>query len=61
MYAGLTLIGTVGSTNRIDFKNDLAASNWTALTNLVLPSSPYLFFDTSSPNATKRFYRVVQQ
>jgi len=61
MYAGLTLIGTVGTTNRIDFKNEIAASNWTVLTNLVLPSSPYLFIDANSPNSTKGFYRVVQQ
>jgi len=61
MYAGLTLTGMVGTTNRIDFKNDIAASNWTVLTNLVLPSSPYLFIDANSPNSTKGFYRVVQQ
>lgn len=61
MYAGLTLFGMAGTTNRIDFKNDLAAPNWTVLTNLVLPFSPYLFIDTNSPNSTKRFYRVVQQ
>jgi len=61
VYAGLTLMGMVGTTNRIDFKNDLAAANWTVLTNLVLPSSPYLFIDINSPNSTKGFYRVVQQ
>jgi N-acetylneuraminic acid mutarotase len=60
MYAGLTIIGVVGSTNRIDFKPDLATTNWTAMTNLVLPFSPYLFIDTNSPNSTKGFYRVVQ-
>ena len=61
MYAGLTLSGPVGSTNRIDFTASLAATNWTVLTNLVLPASPYLFIDTNSPNSATRFYRAVQQ
>jgi N-acetylneuraminic acid mutarotase len=61
LYAGLTLAGPVGSTNEIDFKTDLAATNWTELTSLVLPASPYLFIDTNSPSSANKFYRVVQQ
>ena len=60
-YAGLTLTGTVGSTNRIDVRNNLAATNWTALTNLILPSNPYLFIDPTPASGAGRFYRVVEQ
>ena len=60
-YAGLTLAGSVGSTNRIDYKNNLAATNWNVLTNLILPASPYLFIDTTPATAAGRFYRVVEQ
>jgi N-acetylneuraminic acid mutarotase len=60
-YAGLTLAGSVGSTNRIDYKNDLAATNWNVLTNLTLLASPYLSIDPTPAYGAKRFYRVVEQ
>jgi hypothetical protein len=59
LYAGLTLSGAVGATNRIDYRTDLNSSNWTALTNVVLPASPYLFIDTTSAATSRRFYRAV--
>jgi N-acetylneuraminic acid mutarotase len=59
MYAGLTVIGNVGGTYRIEYKNTLSATNWTTLTNMVLPASPYLFIDSTSPSAQQRFYRAV--
>ncbi len=61
LYAGLTIAGPVGSSNRIDYKSDLAATNWTALYSFVLPASPWLFMDTNSAGSAKRFYRVMQQ
>jgi hypothetical protein len=60
MYAGLTIVGTVGSTNRIEYKDNLTTTNWNVLTSLVLPASPYLFIDTNSASPAKRFYRVLQ-
>ncbi|PWU21135.1 MAG: hypothetical protein C5B50_02410 [Verrucomicrobia bacterium] len=59
MYAGLTVIGPVGSTNRIDYKNSFNNPNWTVLTNIVLSASPYLFIDTTSAFSSQRFYRAV--
>ena len=59
LYAGLTITGSVGATNRIDFRTDLSGTNWTALTNVVLPTSPYLFIDTTSAATARRFYRAV--
>ena len=59
MYAGITIVGTVGRAYRIEFANDAGGNNWTALTNLTLPSSPYLFIDLQSAGASKRFYQAV--
>ena len=61
MYAGLTLYGKVGSTYEIDYCSNLAASNWTALTTVVLSNNPYLYIDTNSTYFSHRFYRAVQQ
>ncbi len=59
MYAGLTILAPVGSTNQIQYVNDLNNTNWTTLTNLVLPSNPYIFIDYDSPGQSRRFYRDV--
>jgi outer membrane protein assembly factor BamB len=61
MYAGLTICGPVGSTNEIDYCNDLAASNWTALATIVLSNSSCLYIDTNSTYFSHRFYRAVSQ
>jgi sugar lactone lactonase YvrE len=58
MYAGLTIIGQVGDTYRIDYWNDLG-TNPTPLTNITLTTSPYLFIDTTSSAFSHRFYRAV--
>lgn len=59
MYAGLTIVGQVGGTYQIDYRNDLNSTNWFNLTNVVLPSSPYLFIDPASPQHAQRFYRAM--
>jgi hypothetical protein len=59
MYAGLTISAPVGSTNQIQYVNDLNNPNWIPLTNLVLPSNPYIFIDYGSPSQSHRFYRDV--
>src|SRR5258705_10549198 len=58
-YPGLTITGTVGNTYPIEYVDVLVngSNNWITLSNLVLPSSPYLFIDTSAPNLPHRFYR----
>jgi|ERR1035438_9603641 hypothetical protein len=59
-YAGISINGEVGASYRIEFKGSMDATNdWQELAELVLPVSPYLFFDTNSVSATKRFYRAV--
>jgi len=59
---GLRITGTIGTLFRIECRNELAPTNeWITLKNLVLPSSPYLFIETNSPIALKRFYRVTSE
>lgn len=60
MYAGLTITGVSGATYQIQYSTNLnSPTNWTTLTNLTLPSSPYLFFDVSSAGQPMRFYRAL--
>ena len=60
-YAGTTLIGTVGQQFRVEYADVVApgTTNWQVLTNLTLPSSPYLVIDPGSPGKPRRFYRAV--
>jgi hypothetical protein len=59
-YAGISISGEVGASYRIEFRGSMDATNdWQELANIVLPVSPYLFFDTNSISAPRRFYRAV--
>ncbi|PYK57996.1 MAG: hypothetical protein DME21_16410 [Verrucomicrobia bacterium] len=51
--------GAAGSRCQLEAAPSLPSTNWTTLTNLLLPSSPYVFQDTTSSNLSTRFYRVV--
>ena len=61
LYSGATLGGPVGQQFRVDYADvvNVGATNWMVLSNLTLPSSPYLVIDPSSPSQAKRFYRAV--
>jgi hypothetical protein len=60
-YAGLTIVGGVGQKFRVDYADVLVSgsTNWQVLTNILLPSSPYLLIDPASPGRARRFYRSV--
>ena len=59
-YAGLTIDGEVGASYRIEYSDALdIATNWLKLADVILPSTPYLFIDQTSPGASSRFYRAV--
>jgi hypothetical protein len=59
LYAGITVSAPIGSTVRIDDREALSPPDaWQPLTNILIPSSPYLFFDASSSAAHRRFYRA---
>src|SRR5260221_13729665 len=60
IYAGLTITGAVGTRFEVQYVNDLAqTNNWLHLTNITLPSNPYLYFDPTSAGSPRRFYRAV--
>jgi hypothetical protein len=59
MYAGLTLGGASGSQYRIEYKDDMNATNWMTLTNLTLTTTPTFYVDQNSPQHPNRFYRAV--
>ena len=62
LYAGLTIQGTIGCQYRIDYTTFLnpnpSLTVWTTLTTITLPSSPFLYVDTTAVSGN-RFYRVV--
>lgn len=55
----LRIISGTGVTNRIESVTDLAQTNWTVLTSLVVTQSPYSFTDSVTARGPRRFYRVV--
>lgn len=59
-YAGFALQGSVGQGYRVEYTLSLPPTNWTTLTNIMLPSSPHLIIDTTAPIAESRFYRAVE-
>jgi uncharacterized repeat protein (TIGR01451 family) len=56
VYAGVTINGIVGAQYEIDYSNDLVS--WTTLTTFTLPSTPYVYIDTTSGGQPHRYYRV---
>jgi len=55
----LTLQGAIGSRYQLERADSVPNSNWTVLTNLVLPTSPYVLTDSSPPSNGRGFYRAV--
>ncbi len=58
-YPGVTINGTAGATYQIQYTTNLNSS-WQTLTNFMLPFSPYVWIDTSSPVVGQKLYRSVQ-
>lgn len=62
MFAGIILNnGQIGSNYLIQATANLSTSNWTTLTNVTLPSNPYIYVDYSSYTNGQQFYRAVSQ
>jgi lysophospholipase L1-like esterase len=58
--AALNISGVTGRLYGIQVSPSLAASNrWTGLTNIVLPSPTFAWFDPQSTTQSQRFYRIV--
>jgi len=62
LFPGININGNVGTVYAIQFSMDLSQSNsWTSLAFLRLPTTNYLFVDTSAPATGNRFYRALLQ
>ena len=60
LFAGVIVNGPLGSNYIIQATTNLL-SNWTTLTNVALPSQPYIYIDYNSPVIPQQFYRAVPQ
>lgn len=60
MFAGLIIYGPVGAPYSIQSTPSLTG-NWTTLTNISLPSFPYIYIDYSSLTNQNQFYRAQPQ
>lgn len=58
-YPGVTIKGTPGLTYQVQYTTNLN-STWLPLATFVLPYTPYIWVDTSSPVVGQRFYQAVQ-
>ncbi len=59
MFAGVIVYGPLGSNYVIQATSDLSIGNWTMLTNVALPSQPYIYIDYRSPTNPQQFYKAV--
>lgn len=60
LFAGLVITGQVGATYQVLYTTNLQeAAPWQVLTNIILPSNPYVLLDWDSPNSPKRFYQAI--
>ena len=58
--AGVRIAGTIGATYRLECATEPDLTNWMAVTNIVLSTSPFLFFDTDCVTShVRRVYRAV--
>lgn len=55
----LTLWGPIGTRYLVEHASSPDQEQWTALMELVLPTSPHTFTDSTLPPDSKRFYRAV--
>jgi hypothetical protein len=59
IFHGWSFTAPAGSRQKIEYVDEeYGFNNWQFLTNLTLPTSPYLFFDTTVTNRSRRFYRT---
>jgi hypothetical protein len=59
-YAGIKILGVPGRSYRVEATLASGTPNWQVLTNVVLPSSPYIWIDYESPSVPARLYRAAE-
>lgn len=60
LYAGIKILGVPGRTYQIEATPATGTPNWQTLTNLALPSTPYIWIDYDSPAVPARLYRAAE-
>src|ERR1017187_9369227 len=60
MVPQLTIQGTLGATDQIQYCTNLSQPNWVPLTNVLVQETNYCFVDVGAPIAPSRFYQVVR-
>jgi hypothetical protein len=55
----LTFVTQLNLNYRVEYKNDLAAPTWTALTNFIAAANVFSITDAAAGTNTTRYYRVV--
>ena len=60
MVPQLTIQGTIGVTDQIQYSTNLSQPNWVTLTNVLVQQTNYYIVDTGAPFAPSRFYRAVR-
>ena len=60
MFAGIIVNGPLGSNYLVQATSNLLSS-WTTLTNVALPTQPYIYIDYNSPTNSQQFYRAMPQ
>lgn len=60
-YAGLNILGPLGANYSIQSIPALGGTTWTVLTNISLPTQPYIYIDYSSATNALRFYQALPQ
>jgi|ERR1043166_7570404 hypothetical protein len=55
----LSVEGMVGAVYEIQTTTSLPSTNWTALTSIVLPSSPFSLTNVVTTNSAQRYYRAL--
>ena len=62
MFAGIIINNApIGSNYLIQANSSLTSTNWTTLTNVAIPTQPYIYIDYNSPTNSKQFYRALPQ
>lgn len=61
MYAGISVYGPLSANYSLQNINALSGTNWNVLTNVALPSQPYIYIDYNSSTNPGQFYRAVPQ
>ena len=59
-FGGVIINGPVGARYSVEYAPAVGTPTvWTPLTTVTLPSSPYIYVDTTSSGAARRFYRAT--